>query len=457
MKSLILFFLLIPLPLFSSGLRPLFTHRYYTPIGIIGHTSAGCYQATITHTAEAMPSPRIIYLPDSDDTTFSFLLYPFPGKNTLVFKNGSEEDVLTIYGKPLPGKSLKVRLAWSGSNQDYDLHVNNVSYQNTDDGNGVLDHDWKRNGDEGGPVETITFTRTPADLYNIYVRYYDDHNYNGTNDGLGAVPTHVRVEWDGRSVFNEKKLLQTVKSIWPIATLIIHAGEEIGGVAVQRDGLQSPGIIPYPMNQEIAEDVGVFYNLSPRYEVLTLEGPNGGLPVYLRIGEAAQFNAFGSLNVNTPEQMDDVKLYGVFRENGAGYIDELGVYYATTQGKTCVTHLVYNSESPEPSKIDVYVIKPELWIVADHDQDGVVDNKDELRAANKAPLRMWINNDSSENASDVIENATSHLSQGDASGDCRDMIVNGRADLLDFFPLKFNLDEVLVHLPKEDFYYRLSH
>lgn len=457
MKGYFFLFLLSPLVLCGNTLNTVFAQRYYQPIGIIGQIPSGCYQATITHTAEAMPAPRIIYLPDSENPVFSFLLHLFPGENILTLKNGSTRDVLKIYGRELPGKPLKVRLLWAGNNQDYDLHVNDVGYHNPEDGNGVLDHDWKQDGDEGGPIETITFTDTPADLYNIYVKYFSDHQSSSGNAGDGAVPTSVQVDWDGKMVFNKKKLLRTVKSIWPIASLIVHANKEIGGCAVQRDGLQSPGIMPYPTNQKVTDDFGVYYNLSPRYEVSTFEGPNGHSPVYLRIGEAAQFNAWGSLNVNTPEQIDDIKLYGLFRENGAGSIDDLGVYYATSKGKGRVTHNVYDINESESVEIDVYVIEPDLWIIADHDRDGVVDSEDKSRAADGAPLRMWINNDSSEGSSDVIEDAGSHLSQGEASGDCRDGVINGRADLLDFFPIKFNLSEILNYLPKEEFYYRLSH
>lgn len=454
---IIVLFLLFPLVLCGNALNTLFAQRYYQPIGVIGQTPRGCYQATITHAADAMPSPRTIYLPDSEDSTFSFLFYPFPGENILTFQNGSTQDVLKIYGRELPGKPLKVRLVWSGNNQDYDLHVNDVGYHNPDDGNGVLDHDWKRDGDEGGPVETITFTEAPADLYNIYVTYFNDNQSSSGSAGNAAVSTSVQINWDGETVFNKKKLLRTVKSIWPIATLIVHANKEIGGCAVQRDGLQSPGIIPYPTNQTTPSDFGIYYNLSPQYKVTAFEGPNGLSPVYLRLGEAAQFNAWGSLNVNTPEQIDNVKLYGLFRENGAGSIDELGLYYATSTGKVSVTHDVHNSNEDEPSKINVYVIEPDLWILADHDCDGIIDSEDKSCAADGKPLRMWMNNDSSDGVSDIIEDAESHLSQGEFAGDCRDGVVNGRADLLDFFPVKFNLAEVLNVLPKEDFYYRLSH
>ena len=454
---IIILFLLFPLVLCGNTLNTMFAQRYYQPVGVIGQTPRGCYQATITHAADAMPSPRTIYLPDSEDATFSFLLYPFPGENILTFQNGSTRDVLKIYGRELPRKPLKVRLAWVGNNQDYDLHVNDVGYHNPEDDNGVLDHDWKRDGDEGEPVETITFTETPADLYNIYVTYFNDHQSSSGSAGSGAVLTSVQVNWDGKTVFNKKKLLRTVKSIWPIATLIVHANKEIGGCAVQRDGLQSPGIIPYPTSQTTTKDFGVYYDLSPQYKVTAFEGPNGLSPVYLRLGEAAQFNAWGSLNVNTPEQIDNVKLYGLFRENGAGSIDELGVYCATSTGKVSVTHNVHNSNEDEPSKINVYVIEPDLWILADHDRDGIIDSEDKSCAADGKPLRMWMNNDSSEGVSDIIEDAESHLSQGEGAGDCRDGVVNGRADLLDFFPVKFKLAEVLNVLPKEDFYYRLSH
>lgn len=66
MKALLLGGLYLPsLLLGGSTLKGLLTQRYYAPIGVIGHTSHGLYQATITHTANAMPYPRVIYLPDT--------------------------------------------------------------------------------------------------------------------------------------------------------------------------------------------------------------------------------------------------------------------------------------------------------------------------------------------------------------------------------------------------------
>jgi pimeloyl-ACP methyl ester carboxylesterase len=459
MKRFIVSILLLQALLLNAGaLRSLFAQRYYAPIGVIGQTRKGLYNATITHTAESMRAARTIYLPDSEVRTFSFLLYPFPGENTLAFKNGSEEDVLTFYGRKLPGTTLKARLAWSGSNQDYDLHVNTVGYDNPEDDNGVLDHDWKRDSDEGSPIENITFTDTPADLYNIYVKYFNDHNYSGEEDGRGAVSTHVRVEWDGKVVFNERKLLQTVNSVWPITSFVVHAGEEVGGYAVQYDGLASPGIIPYPL-QPPSEDNGVLYNLASehRYQVSSFSGPRDLKPVYLRVGEAAQFNARGALNVDTPEQVNDLKLYDVFKTTGCGFIDELGVYFATQQGHCIVSHYTYDNEEPNPAVVEVYVIQPQLWIMADYNQDGCVDEYDKEFAVDGVPLRMWVNNDQSETSPDLIVDASNHLSQGNDLGDCSDLVVNGRTDLLDFFPIQFDLRNLLTTLPKEKFKYRLSH
>lgn len=60
MKGYFFLFLLSPLVLCGNTLNTVLGQRYYQPIGIIGQMPSGCYQATITHTAEAMPAPRII-------------------------------------------------------------------------------------------------------------------------------------------------------------------------------------------------------------------------------------------------------------------------------------------------------------------------------------------------------------------------------------------------------------
>lgn len=96
-------------------------------------------------------------------------------------------------------------------------------------------------------------------------------------------------------------------------------------------------------------------------------------------------------------------------------------------------------------------------MVADYTHDGDIDREDSQYAANGHALRMWMNTDSSNGDADCISEAQKNISQDDNCGDCCDDRVNGRSDLIDFFPIKLNLSSILKILPPEDFNYKLVH
>ncbi|NBB78347.1 MAG: hypothetical protein GVY36_02720 [Verrucomicrobia bacterium] len=77
-------------------------------------------------------------------------------------------------------------------------------------------------------------------------------------------------------------------------------------------------------------------------------------------------------------------------------------------------------------------------VVPDWDRDGVIDDADRDKATDSNPFRFWVNddNDSGEWGFDDIPN------QG-SDGDAGNAQVDGLEDLIDFFPLFFDLEEVL--------------
>ena len=88
------------------------------------------------------------------------------------------------------------------------------------------------------------------------------------------------------------------------------------------------------------------------------------------------------------------------------------------------------------------------WLVADYNRDGKIDAVDYIRAATNESFTIWINDDDDadgaehdEGKGDTNNDLHDVPSGKDNDKDCADDKVNGRCDLLDFFP-------VLVEVPE---------
>jgi hypothetical protein len=95
-------------------------------------------------------------------------------------------------------------------------------------------------------------------------------------------------------------------------------------------------------------------------------------------------------------------------------------------------------------------------IIPDYNRDGIINNKDRLKVTEDNPWRWWVNDDN-----DSLSIA------GDGSGDVpvtdtyqqdsSDLKVDGMRDLVDFFPLYFDLKKALKVLPSSKYQYFLKH
>ncbi len=101
----------------------------------------------------------------------------------------------------------------------------------------------------------------------------------------------------------------------------------------------------------------------------------------------------------------------------------------------------------------VYVVRAAL--APDYDRDGVISASDELiAAATNQIFRWWINDDA--DAEGNFKGDT--RIPGRSNGNHADMAVNGRGDLIDFFPVHLDLHEALETLSGvEGVQYRLRH
>ena len=100
---------------------------------------------------------------------------------------------------------------------------------------------------------------------------------------------------------------------------------------------------------------------------------------------------------------------------------------------------------------EVYILKVEL--VPDWNHDRKIDDQDREQATALNPYRFWINDDRDDG--DVASGNSDVPGQSD--GNASDDKVNGRCDLLDFFPVWLDLGQALALLPPgETIQYKLN-
>lgn len=93
----------------------------------------------------------------------------------------------------------------------------------------------------------------------------------------------------------------------------------------------------------------------------------------------------------------------------------------------------YNGEEICAAALPITVIRSKL--VPDWNHDRIIDMADQNQSINSAPFHFWINDDKDQG--DVSEGDSDVPGQGGLFGDAnyKDNQVNGRSDLLDFFPV----------------------
>ncbi len=125
------------------------------------------------------------------------------------------------------------------------------------------------------------------------------------------------------------------------------------------------------------------------------------------------------------------------------------------QGDIRIVFEVQPDERASVSAADaVRLTAVRFGLVPDYDRDGVIDCHDEAQAATNRIMRWWINDD--DNGTDISEGDNDVPGQGHGltlvSNDTQwpdSATVDGRCDLLDFFPLWLDVGNLLAMLPQD--------
>ncbi len=294
--------------------------------------------------------------------------------------------------------------------------------------------DWELRGD------AIT-----AGVYQVYA-YYDNERVDYSTPGNQSM---CQVTLNGSTLVSTEPYTVIQQNsddsgeylTWPIATVVINKGSEVGGYQVRqyardeatdgdawhiRDMISAQGYVAanngvVPLNESFYYSTG--FQVSPS----DFNGPNGSDPVYLRVGESAQFTASGTVGGET-EKRGILGEMSVFDTNGApvstniAYIDTLGVFTGVNPG-----HVLVNCASVN-TNIDVYILKVDLAV--DGNRDGTIDfdNLEDKK------LRFWLNDD------EDVATTSWHWKDSDPETvpvqqgmeDSADSVINSPRDLEDF-------------------------
>lgn len=96
---------------------------------------------------------------------------------------------------------------------------------------------------------------------------------------------------------------------------------------------------------------------------------------------------------------------------------------------------------------------PSMTIVPDWNRDGKITDDDRGKVTVQNPWRWWRNDDDDSGDFDKSSADT----PGSAAPDYADALVDGTRDLVDFFPVHFDLEAMLEVFPKTEYGYYLSH
>jgi len=232
---------------------------------------------------------------------------------------------------------------------------------------------------------------------------------------VGALQTAtVTIYVDDRLIYADSRSVSALEGdgerVWNIGTVVLHSGEKAGGYAV--DGRRL----------DVTEQ-GAFVGVSPQtdFEVTELSGANGTAPVYLGVGDAAQFFASGTLNVGTDCEQADMPIIECFTNSNdaVGTVDGLGVFVAKATGHTQISCAGYSGDP-----IDVYVLSAD--IAMDGDRDGEIS----FDGTNDTSYVFWVNDDCDieKYNSDESQWQEDDASPTDSGGhrDCDDNVIGNK-------------------------------
>jgi hypothetical protein len=468
-------FLLSAVLLGGMAVRAGSVHRYETVSGTITNAPYALVKISVEPEDQTPGCASTQYVLADADGAYEAAVPVFMGKNTIhVECAGAEEEITReVNAPPVP---FRVKMEWIGHYaQDYDLYVNNIHggiYMEEDGGYLDRDHStevdwWYGWWQIEEIVETIAYPAATGGVYKIGAEYCGELG----NESMEPRDIKVEAFVDRPYASTEPNVSQTLfldsGFLWNIATLRINAAGKTGWYEVDENNRRV-------MNRSAWEICdGVFPRLADpskhqsgyRAEMtaeefasnttnLVLGGPNGSDAVYLQPGQSAQFSMNADLNLgydhDTGEHLWDTNrtVYGYFSAtNTSGgtaeaYIDDFGVLTVTNTG-----HYQVCAPGGVPA-IDVYCVS--LRLAPDYDRDGTIGTNDARLAAAGMPFRFWVNDDNDDPNSEVSGNDLP--GQGTQISDYDDWAVDGLRDLIDFFPVKIELDDALCDTDKFEYY-----
>lgn len=350
----------------------------------------------------------------------------FPGQNLVTTKTatGTTEIMHPLF---VENPTLRVEFSYPGPSA-YDAYRVGVRFN----GDWCYENAVFWGVDDASAIQGIVIADAEAGLYEVIVF----HDFEGENQTPTALSTTVRVYVNEELVFAASN--GNGIDLWSVGTFILHSGDSVGGYAV--DGNSRLDITA----QGARKGWGLtgYVDLS----VTQLAGPNGSEPVYLCVGNAAQFTAEGELYGRVCGGMSTSQIIGRFSssDTSVGDIDALGVFVAKAPGHAQIS---YEGYAGDP--IDVYVVKVNL--VPNYDRDDDIGVTDKAKADAGEVFHFWINNDD-----DSGEDGGNDIPD-DGSADSANGNVDGVRDLSDFFPVWVDIKDTLSILPPDDYDYVFKH
>jgi len=120
-------------------------------------------------------------------------------------------------------------------------------------------------------------------------------------------------------------------------------------------------------------------------------------------------------------------------------------------GNGAIVALADHAGRPGPGKKTLVMLVPSE-ICPDYNRDGMIDDKDRGQASIERPWRFW-NNDNN----DVGDTEGTDIPFDYVNRDCENLCISSRRDLLDFFPARLVIRDLLRFLPTAKYTYWLSY
>ncbi len=303
-------------------------------------------EVTVTP-ASALPGSERTYTVPVAGSGYSKAVTLFPGENTILVDSDDAQEEVAGNWEIAPAPSLTVKLAWTDSHLDYDLYVNDIFYGNPSSSGGQLDMDSINS--EWDPSHTgrevIQYSNAAPGLYRIYVNYYSDHETGSCSPTTVTVVVNGVTKTYSRTI-SESDWLGSLngasgKSVWNVATVVVHSAEDAGGYTVlPNENVVGVRDMMLPQGCKVFESTEPYPGISPRtnFVVNTLTGPLTAGELILAYGQSAVLKAHGIVNYGSSFE-DSRRLIEKFSSGNTSvaYVDALGVVSGIGGGQTTIS------------------------------------------------------------------------------------------------------------------------